>query len=164
MNKRVSMAVLVLAVVMLTLPISTAFAASPMIAVSGDIASHVTSNTLTKTAGENMFRYITTTSTWSGDIVGSTVGSQTWIIHTGGDKSHVNINVELFFTTATVDGKTGTMTVEMNLDSWQLNPSENHGTWVIKDAAGGLAGLHGGGDWIVGGGVNRYEGQVHFGS
>ena len=70
--------------------------------------------------------------------------------------------VYLFFTTATVDGKTGTMTVEMNLITYTTHPSDNHGTWRIKDASGGLEGLHGGGDWIVGAGVNRYEGKVHF--
>jgi hypothetical protein len=50
------------------------------------------------------------------------------------------------------------MTVLLN-----LNGGRKDGTWVIQSASGGLAGLHGGGEWIVSGGVNEYEGRVHFG-
>jgi hypothetical protein len=100
MNKKVLVTVLVLAVAMLTLPISAVFAVSPIIEVSGTITSIPTSITMVKTVGENTFIYITTASTWNGDIDGSTVGSQTWIVHAGGGKPpHITTNVELTFTT-----------------------------------------------------------------
>ena len=84
----------------------------------------------------------------------------TTLISKTGFQDVVNINVEIHFTTATVDGKTGTMTIEMNMIAFPAHPSDNHGTWRIKDAAGGLEGLHGEGAWLSS--PNRYEGKVHF--
>jgi hypothetical protein len=164
--EKVAAVVLVLAFVALILPVSTVFADSPIIDVSGAISSHGTGTTVVKEVGENRFQFTTTESTWSGSISGSTVGSQTWILHkiVTLPPDVININVELLFTTATVEGKTGTMTVEMNLVSFPAHPWDNHGTWRIKDAAGGLAGLHGEGEWITytDHAVNMYEGTVHF--
>ena len=161
MNMKVLVISLVLAFAMLTLPISAVLADSPMIEVSGTITSGVTGSTLVKDVAENRFYLYTTASTWSGGISGSTTGSQTWIAHKWGPPPEsVNINVEIFFTTATVDGKTGTMTVEMNMIAYPTHSSDNHGTWRIKDATGGLEGLHGEGAWLSS--PNRYEGKVHF--
>ena len=159
--KKITVAVLAIAIAMMVLPFYPVLAASPMIEVSGTITSGLTGSTLIKDAAGNRFLLYTTASTWSGGISGSTTGSQTWIAHKWGPPPEsVNINVEIVFTTATVDGKTGTMTVEMNMIAFPSNPSDNHGTWRIKDAAGGLAGLHGEGAWLSS--PNRYEGKVHF--
>jgi len=161
--KKVAVVILALATVMMVLPFSTVFAGSPMIEVSGTITSGGTGTTVVKEAADNHFLFITTASTWSGGISGSTTGSQTWIAHKyGPPPESVNINVELHFTTATVDGKTGTMTIEMNMIAFPAHPSDNHGTWRIKDAEGGLEGLHGEGAWLSN--PNRYEGKVHFSS
>jgi hypothetical protein len=162
MNKKVLVAISFLAIVMMVLPITAVFAASPMIEVSGTITSGG-AVTPGKTAGENAFLSIDTASTWSGDISGSTTGFQTWIIHFAQGyptPAHININVEIVFTTATVDGKTGTMTIEMTMIGYPTHPADAHGTWRIKDAAGGLEGLQGGGVWLQA--PNRYEGKVHF--
>ena len=169
MNRKLLAIVLVLAFAIMMLPISAVFAVSPLIEVSGKISSVGTSTTVVKEVGENAFVALTTASTWipdiTGGISGTTVGSQTWIYHNGGDDTHITVNVEIHFTTATVDGKTGTMTIEMNSISWPNHREDNHGTWRIKDAAGGLACLHGKGEWITyrnGVRVNVYEGTVHF--
>jgi len=159
--KKVAVVVLAFATVMMVLPFSTVFAGSPMVEVSGTIASGGTSTTVVKDAADNHFLFITTASTWSGGISGSTTGSQTWIAHKyGPPPEFVNVNVELYFTTATVDGKTGTMTIEMNMITFPTHLSDSHGTWRIKDAEGALEGLHGEGVWLLG--PNRYEGKVHF--
>jgi hypothetical protein len=170
MKKKFAVLGLVVAFLMLMLTVSPAFAASPIIKVSGKITSGGTIDS-TREAGENVFLSLTTASTWtadvSGGISGSTTGSQTWIVHNGGKDTHTNYNVEIHFTTATVDGKTGAMTVEMNMIAWPNHRDDNHGTWRIKDASGGLEGLHGGGEWITyknGVRVNIYEGTVHFSS
>ena len=166
MNKKVLVIGLILAFAVLTFPISAVFADSPMIEVSGTISSGASSQTVVKEVGENTFLFLTTASTWNraatGGIYGKTVGSQTWIVHTGSADPHITVNVEIVFTTATVDGKTGTMTIEMEMISFPLHRVDNHGTWRIKDAAGGLAGLHGEGAWLSV--PNRYEGKVHFSS
>ena len=161
MNKKVLVIGLVLAFAMLTLPISAVLADSPMIEVSGTITSGGASS-IVKQAGENTFISITTASTWAGGISGSTTGYQTWIAHKVSPlpPDFVNINAEIFFTTATVDGKTGTMTIELNMISYPTHQSDNHGTWRIKDATGELIGLHGEGAWLSA--PNRYEGKVHF--
>ncbi len=161
MNRKILSAVLALAAVTLVLPFSTVFAASPMIEVSGTISSGSTAPPVyTKEVGQNAFIFLATASKWSGGISGNTLGSQTWIGHNMDGKWHININVELFFTIATVNGRTGSMTVEMNMISYPGQVAENHGTWRIKDATGGLEGLHGEGVWLSG--PNRYEGKIHF--
>jgi hypothetical protein len=164
--KKVAVAVLALAFAMLSLPVSSVFAVCPMIEVSGTIKSSGTGSTVVKEVGINRFMFLTTKSNWTGGIFGNTVGSQTQILHnvTTLPPEHIVINVELSFVTALVAGKRGTMTVEMNLISFPSHPWDNHGTWRIKDAAGGLAGLHGEGEWITytDHPVNMYEGTVHF--
>src|SRR5512135_3868085 len=110
MNGKILSTVLALAAVTLVLPFSAVFAASPIIEVSGTISSGSTAPPVfTKEVGQNAFIFIATASTWSGGISGSTTGSQTWIAHNMEPlpPDFVNINAEIFFTTATVDGKTG---------------------------------------------------------
>ena len=164
--KKVTVVALVLGMAILTLPISTVLAVSPMIEVSGTIKSSSTGSTIVKEVGKNRFVFITTSSNWTGGIFGNAVGSQTQIVHNFAaiPPEHVIINVELFFVTALVAGKRGTMSVEMNLIAFPGHPWDNHGTWRIKDAAGELKGLHGEGEWITytDHPVNMYEGTVHF--
>ena len=145
-----------LVVVMLALSMSTAYAKKPY-EVSGTIDSSSAPTSPPKLAGKNTFMYFATTSTWDGGISGDTVGTQTWILHAG---SHLNIpDVELFFEEATVDGKTGTLTIRMVLVSSIQNPDfPTHGNWRIIDATGGLEGLRGQGKW----GNGWYEGTIHF--
>ncbi len=165
--KKVVIVSLVLTFAMLTLPISVVFATSPMIEVSGTIKSSSLGSTVIREVGETRFVFIRTASNWTGGIFGNTVGSQTQIMHDIATlpPEHIVINVELSFVTAVVAGKRGTMTVEMNLIAFPSHPWDNHGTWRIKDAAGGLEGLHGEGEWITyanNKAVNMYEGTVHF--
>ena len=165
MNRGIIVIGLVFASAMLTLPISAVIADSPMIEVSGNIDSVVTTSTTLKLTGQNRFTFAETSSTWTGDISGSTTGSQTWITHYAGGLGDsppvsININAEIVFTMATVDGKTGTMTIELNMLLYRTHPADSIGSWRIKDAAGGLEGLHGGGVWLAA--PNRYEGKVHF--
>lgn len=159
LNRKVLGIGLVLAFAMLALPISVGVADSPMIEVEGTIDSILTLVTTVKEVGQNRFVFAETESTWDGGISGSTTGSQTWILHFA-RPAQLNINAEIFFTTATVDGKTGTMTIELNMILYRADYSASHGTWRIKDAAGGLEGLHGEGAWLAA--PNRYEGKVHF--
>ncbi len=162
MKKKVLAIGLILAFAILTVPIPAVFADSPMIEVSGLINAKNTGTNLIKIAGDNKFWDVDTASTWSGGISGTPTGSSIWIAH--GTRvpppDTVNIHIELTFTTASVDGKTGTMTVEMNIIQYPADESANHGTWRIKDASGGLEGLHGEGIWLSA--PNRYEGKVHF--
>ncbi len=165
--KKVTVVSLLMALVMLILPISMVFAVSPMIEVSGTIKSSSLGSTVIREVGENRFTFIRTASNWTGGIFGNTVGSQTQIMHniTTLPPEHIVINVELSFVTAVVADRRGTMTVEMNLIAFPSHPWDNHGTWRIKYAAGGLEGLHGEGEWITyanNRSVNMYEGTVHF--
>ena len=165
MNKKVL--VIALAVAMLALPMSAVSATKPY-EVSGSIASGITAPPSSRDAGINTFMYFNTASVWTGDtaddISGTTVGTQTWIIHNNEKNPHVNIpDVELFFTTATVGGLTGTLKIRMRLlmADPELNPNPNfpvHGTWQIIDATGELEGLHGHGTW----GGGWYAGELHF--
>ena len=160
MKKKIVVVSLVLSIVMLLLQVSAVFAVSPIIEVSGTIDSSGAPVT-TKFVGGNRFMSVQTISTWDGGIDGGTLGSQSWITHTGGKKTSTNIKAELVFETATVDGKTGGLIIQLNLKAeWG---KMNYGTWVIKDASGGLEGLHGGGIWIYQAGViNEYVGGFHF--
>jgi hypothetical protein len=147
-----------LVVVMLALSMSTAHAKKSY-EVSGNIYTNPSTPTSPpKLAGINKFIYYATESTWEGGISGDTVGTQTWILH----RTHLNIpDVEIFFEEATVDEKTGTLTIRMNLVASMANPDfPTHGNWRIIDATGGLEGLHGQGTW----GSGWYEGTIHFDS
>ncbi|KON31777.1 hypothetical protein AC477_03860 [miscellaneous Crenarchaeota group-1 archaeon SG8-32-1] len=165
MNKKIL--VIVLALAMLALPIYAVSATKPY-EVSGTIDSGITGPPSSREAGINTFMYFNTASEWIGDttddISGITVGTQTWIIHNNEKNPHVNIpDVELFFTTATVKGLTGTLKIRMRLlmANPALNPNLNfpvHGTWQIIDATGELEGLHGQGTW----GGGWYAGTLHF--
>ena len=167
MNKKIcGIFVIFLAVVIVALPVSNTYAKKPY-EVSGSIDSGITGMTF-REAGINTFNYFSTASTWTGDtaddITGTTVGTQTWIVHNNEKNPHVNIpDVELFFTTATVKGLTGTLKIRMRLilTNPALNPNPNfpiHGTWTIIDATGELEGLHGHGTW----GGGWYAGTLHF--
>ena len=160
-----------LVVVMLVLSMSTAYAKKPY-EVSGTIVSGAASPSI-RYAGINTFMSFNTASVWTGDtaddISGTTIGTQTWILHGNEKNPHMNIpDVKLFFTTATVGGLTGQLTIRLRLlfANPALNPNPNfpsHGTWRIIDATGDLEGLHGGGEWIyIPRVVNRYEGTIHF--
>ncbi len=165
LNRKILLTVLFLTAVVLTLPILTVLAASPIIEVSGTIKSGSTAPpVLIKDVGGNRFLLIRTASNWTGSIMGKTVGSQTWIVHMGGNQqtNHTFVNAEIFFTTATVGGKTGTMTVQLINMAWSGAPEKTHGYWRIQNASGELAGLQGGGDWVTGGGVNQYQGTIHW--
>lgn len=165
MSRKILLTVLFLTAAMLALPILTVSAKSPIIEVSGTIKSSSTAlPILIREVGGNRFLFIRTASNWTGSIVGNTVGSQTWIIHMGGNQetNHTFVNAEIFFMTATVHGRTGTMTVQLLNLAWSGAPEKTHGYWRIQSASGGLEGLQGGGEWITGVGVNRYEGTIHW--
>ena len=80
-------------------------------------------------------------------------------------KTHLVIpDVEIYFASATVEDRTGTLTIRMRYLMVSPYPLKGHGTWRILDATGELEGLHGGGEWIINYAldINRYVGTIHF--
>ncbi len=154
--------VFMVAAVLASLVFVQAAAATPPIPVSGDFTiESVGEWVFDKDAGGNTFwsgQEVTFGDGWSGDISGTSVDYFTCMVHRNG----VVQGFFTFYFTGTVLGSaSGTMVIEMSLIS--TGAGRAVGSWVIKSADGGLAGLHGQGtayiDWNP---MVSYSGQVHW--
>ncbi len=115
-------------------------AAAPPEAVSGDWAWS-SSYVIPKVAGGNTFLVGAESSTWSGSFSGTSSDVLYVIIH---GKGVVTARIIVDFT-GTVNGVAGTMTMVITV---LIAPDGSEGgNWVIQNASGGLAGLHGEGKW-----------------
>jgi hypothetical protein len=135
--------------------------ATASIPVSGSI--FITAATVTPNpAGEsdNAVLHLISTGTYTGSITGSYTGDGRWVGHNVGTPDlWRNTHNVATFSSATVMGKTGTLSI-------MLIGKTDGGTWVIIGGTGDLAGLHGQGTYsstgALFGKVADYEGEIHF--
>ncbi len=164
--------VLLFALMAFTLAVTPVKASAP-IHVSGTLSTVATRLSVDKTAGDNIFSTYRGDSTWTGGLscpTGNGHGIQSRIAHFAGDPSsipapallYINLKVESTFTSATIDGKTGGLTLRLNGISYPDGSSV--GTWHIVEGTGDLANIHGEGTWgkAAGPGQTLYSGIVHF--
>jgi len=136
--------------------------AAPPIPVSGDLTITAVGDwVFEKNAGGNEFwsgEEVTFGDGWSGGISGSSVDYFRCVFHRNG----VIQGFFTFYFTGTVLGSDlGTLVIEMSLIT--TGAGRWMGSWVIKSAAGGLAGLHGEGKACID--MNpmvSYSGKVHW--
>ena len=128
------------------------------------ITDYIPLETLPKGQSGNIIMKVMLTAEFSGDIKGTATYEAFWMIRYDGDiVVGVNIHEKITFETATVLGKSGSLTIEANLGS--NRPSDAVWHWTILGGTGELVNLHGHGTWapeVLGGTVEFYEGQVHF--
>jgi hypothetical protein len=157
-------AVLVLTIALLATPfIGTVFAQPTT--VNGNIAVVSAGTSDFKFAGKsgNAIVKFEISDGWTGDINGVGSGLSTWNCHgvpmvTPGWS--INIHEKLVFTTAEVQDKTGSLTMEVNLYSSEAGAS---GHWTILSGTDELANLHGQGTILqVAPYSYVYNGQIHF--
>ena len=136
--------------------------ATPSTSVSGTITLLGVDVLGASLAGKSDNLKVTTSITvmWAGDIAGTTTYESTWMVHdfvppAGGTP---NIHEIIFFPTVTVLGKSGSLTLEVNLGG-----SKGVFRWNILSGTDELVNLHGNGIYYLTGGIMyAYEGQVHF--
>ncbi len=135
-----------------------AVAAAPPMAVSGDW-SWSSSYVNPKNPGGNMFLVGTENSVWSGSFTGTSTDVLYVVIHRN---MVVTARITVSFT-GTVGTAEGTMVLEVTV---LIAPDGSEGgTWVIKDGAGELAGIHGEGKWMAFapfGTAGAYSGHVQW--
>ncbi|MCP4409845.1 MAG: hypothetical protein GY807_19290 [Gammaproteobacteria bacterium] len=135
-----------------------------------------------KVAGGNTFLTISDIGNWKGTFDGESEDCAafpfevcalsedygTVVIHRSGLTFYKGVNT---FPAVTVDGKMGRL--EMRVNGSKPVGSDWQGHWVITNAEGDLAGLHGQGTWWGPGynpeipelwGEIHYSGNIHFGS
>jgi hypothetical protein len=155
MSKKSFVFVSVLAVVMLTLPMSTIFAKKPM-PVEGTLSPLPGSTYEMRPAGksDNVIVELSGPHVWTGSFEGTSNSESRWVVHRY-NSPEVWIGISTTFTlNVEYNGLTGTLTIKMG-----------HGGWRIISGTGDLANLHGQGTtyaidptiFLMG-----YEGQVHF--
>jgi hypothetical protein len=174
MNKKILLSILMLSAVLLATPyISMVHATKPTSVLFGVALPtvQVLYNEF-RQDGPNWVEHDGLQAQLIGDIVGTMTSDARWVIqHWVGpvqdpymlqvvhSTGHIVITVD----PATIDGKTGTLTILFNQDV----PTALAGTWVIIGGTGDLKSLHGQGTWTIPGFVNGvpcqvFEGQVHF--
>ncbi len=156
--------VTLMASVLLAMSVSGSYA-STHIQVSGSII--ITGATISANAAgesDNRMVHISSTGMYTGDIAGSYTGEALWIVHNvsgpmplmGSSRNTHNVAT---FSSATVMGKTGTLTIML-----VGNPSGE--SWVIIGGTDELESLHGQGTLAMTGAmmgkVANYEGTIHF--
>ena len=160
MNRKILLIVLALAVVLLATPyVGMAHATRPT-PVSGDIelvsAFPLSMEPVGKS--DNQIWIMALTEHWTGgiDAVGTT--EATWMWHKfGGSEIILNIHEKLSFQATMIlgDGKSGTFTLELNIEA-------PNGHWTILSGTGDLANLRGHGELSLATQPYSYTGEVHF--
>ncbi len=114
-----------------------------------------------KFVGGNQFftgEGVTVGNGWSGDFRGTSVDYFSSVAHKNGV---VNARFTVYFSGTVLGSQFGTMVLEMGLV--YTTTGRMGGSWVIKSAEGGLAGLHGAGEWWIDWDpVASYSGKVHW--
>jgi len=158
-NRRISLIVLALAVVLLAIPYIGMVNATPFTPVSGTIEfTTVVPAGPPKVAGksDNRIRMFNIVEDWSGDIDGIGTAEAKWIIHNAplisNPDAWVNAHAIITFSDVTVLGMTGSLIIKLSF-------SGTEGHWTIMDGTGELANIHGQGTVLEDVG---YTGQVHF--
>jgi hypothetical protein len=100
---------------------------------------------------------VTARTGWSGSFEGDSFDTFAGVFH----RSGIMTATLLVYFDGSVLGRSGTMTMHVTC---LLGPDGSFGgSWVIKDGAGGLDGLHGQGRWGGwGGDLVEYAGSVHW--
>jgi hypothetical protein len=166
LNRKIVFAVLALAAVLLAVPYIGIVHAKPSTAVRGAIivTGYVPLEILPKGQSGNVVMKGMLTVMFVGDIAGTTNYEAFWMIRYDGElATGANMHEKITFETATVLGKSGSLTIEANMGS--NRPSDAAWHWTILGGTGELANLHGHGTWAPenpGDVVEFYEGQVHF--
>ena len=165
MNGKILLTVLTLAVVLLATPYIGMVYASPSTPVSGTIVivGFVPLGMSTVGKSDNVVVDGLMSVTWAGDIAGSPTYEASMMLHEfvppmGGPDTTMNIHERIFFPTVTVQGKSGSLTMEVNFGG---SKEEFH--WTILSGTGELANLNGHGTYqLVEAPLYAYEGLVHF--
>ena len=152
MNKKIAILTCLIAIATLSMSISCAYATKP-IPVSGSFSASLIPIPV-KVAGNNVFFEHSGAGEWTGGISGSTIAYHRWVAHT--KIGVTNVHVEVIFSSATVAGQSGKLTILFLGKTTGLGVGS--GTWRIISGSGGLANLKGGGTW----GPGQYQGTVHF--
>jgi hypothetical protein len=154
--------VLALAMVMLALPMSAVSASKP-IHVEGtiELISAVPMDVRASGNSDNLIITMGITEQWYGSIEGvSEPFEAIWVTHNwvdpmGGPDTWFNVHEKFTFDTVTILGRSGSLTMELNIQGAT-------GHWVILSGTGELAGLHGKGTGSLLTLPYSYSGQVHF--
>jgi hypothetical protein len=163
MNKKILVfAVALMAVVMVTLPVSLVSATKPMpVSFSITIIPSGPPSAI-KMAGKSDNGITTPESNiiLTGGISGTGTYSGRWVIHNSGDPENVFVTSKgRYEIEATVDDNSGTLIIEACARSGGDKPA----LWRIVGSTGDLAGLHGQGTFTAVDFFNyNYVGQVHF--
>jgi ABC-type antimicrobial peptide transport system permease subunit len=166
MNKKILGIIIVLmAVAILTTPLLGITYAKKSTFVNGTqmITNFIPLGEIPKGKSDNVLMTSTLFVTWSGDIAGDTEYERRLMLHkwvppSGGPETKVNIHERIYFPTVTVLGKTGSLTLAVNLGG-----SKGVFRWTIIEGTGELANLHGNGRyWLDEAPFYDYEGYVHF--
>ena len=164
MNKKILLTVLALAVVLLATPYISMAHAKPPTTVNGFITTGPEVSVMAN-RGKSDNAVLTFTpfiETWQGDISGAVSGVSVWEFHgnpvTSTDWT-INIHEKFTFSDAMYDGKSGTLSMELNLVA---SITGGTGHWTIIGGTGELANLHGHGTISLSTFPYPYTGQVHF--
>lgn len=159
LNKKVLMiAVFLLAVVVLALPISTAFATEST-PISG-VYMYAAPPSYEKDimAGNNEIVRGTVLFMWTGDIQGLANCDLVWNLHPEGNTGRTIHQIESATVKIGENTLTGSLTILVSLGS-----QEEGGKWTIIRGTGDLMGLHGIGTYTrINQYVSSYSGNVHF--
>lgn len=164
MNKKfLGIAVGLMALVILTTSlVGMAYAKKPTV-VSGhqEVMSVVPLDADPKGKSDNVLSIAMYTVSWTGDIEGVAVYEGNLMVHSM-DPLAINIHEKIHFDEVTVQGKSGSLTLQVCAN---LGRGVDAGfRWTIIEGTGELANIHGNGlywrNFVTG--VYDYEGQVHF--
>jgi len=158
--------VLVMAVTMLALSVSVAYATKPSdVTFYEEIAG--SSGLSSKPVGVNMIQESERWGIMTGDITGEWTALYRAVLHKM-DPGAKLITVQAEYTIdAAVEGKSGELHIRLDYRLWNM-PTEPlvKGNWVITGGTEDLKGLHGQGTftWYLEGTVQirQFDGQVHF--
>ena len=171
MNRKVLLAGLALAVVLLTTPyIGRAYAEKPTPVSFGVMLLGVDESTLDyRQNGPNWIVQYTSYGALSGDIKGSMTGHPYWIFHhwvgpiedpymLTVEKGNGHVLLTISVTKFMGVSKTGTLTLRFN----DVCGVDFSGNWVIIGGTGDLEGIHGQGTWGIDWttGIQVFEGQI----
>ncbi len=140
-TRRLLIGSLLLALLM-SLPIaSRARAAQPVATGTWNLISHT--QTPTGTAGGNQFFSVVESPAYVGGLTGIAVDTYTLVVHADGS---LNAHGTETCTGCTIDGRTGDYTATF---SFSAAGSRQESRLTFQSGSGGLAGLHGGGSFVV---------------